>query len=214
VTEAATRVLLVEDDDDDYALTRDLLAQIADGSYTLDRVTTFDAGLAAIRARRHDVYLIDYRLGAESGLDLPRALLNAGCHAPIILLTGQGDPGVDSAAMQAGASDYLVKGEITAVTLECALRHARERERILRPARPGPRRGGGGPRPPARIRTMRPRHARRLARAYRDPRRRGRDPGRQRGLAAVRRRQRPRGPRCAHRPELRHRLRLGRCGGR
>ncbi len=131
MTEAATRVLLVEDDDDGYALTRDLLAQIAAGSYTLDRVTTFDAGLAAIRARRHDVYLIDYRLGAESGLDLPRALLNAGCHAPIILLTGQGDPGVDSAAMQAGASDYLVKGEITAATLECALRHARERERIL-----------------------------------------------------------------------------------
>ncbi len=129
--EATTRVLLVEDDEDDYVLTRDLLAQVANRSYTLDWVTTFDAGLTAVRAQQHDVYLIDYRLGAESGLDLLRALLSAGCRAPILLLAGQGDPSLDGAAMWAGAADYLVKGEITSTTLERALRHACDREHIL-----------------------------------------------------------------------------------
>ncbi len=126
-----TRVLLVEDDDDDYVLTRDLLAEIPDGAYALDRVTTFQAGLAAVAERRHGAYLIDYRLGAESGLDLLRALRREGCRAPIILLTGQGDARVDVAAMEAGAADYLVKGEVTATELERALRYARAQEQHL-----------------------------------------------------------------------------------
>ena len=41
-----------------------------------------------------------------------------GCAGPIILLTGQGDHEIDVAAMKAGAADYLVKGDITASTLE------------------------------------------------------------------------------------------------
>jgi putative nucleotidyltransferase with HDIG domain len=131
VIEETTRVLLVEDDEDDYVLTRDLLAQIAGGSYTLDWVTTFEAALTAVGTVQYDVYLIDYRLGAYSGLDLLRALLSAGCRAPILLLTGQGDPGVDSEAMQAGAADYLVKGEITSAALKRALRHAQDREQLL-----------------------------------------------------------------------------------
>jgi signal transduction histidine kinase/HPt (histidine-containing phosphotransfer) domain-containing protein len=131
MTEATTRILLVEDDEDDYVLTRDLLAQIPGGTYTLDWVTTFDAGLAAVGARQHDIYLFDYRLGADSGLDLLNALRSAGCRAPIILLTGEGDPSVDIAAMQAGAADYLIKGEITSATLDRALRHARDRAHTL-----------------------------------------------------------------------------------
>jgi len=126
-----TRILLVEDDEDDYVLTRDLLADIAGETYALDWVTTVAAGLAAVGERRHDAYLIDYRLGAESGLDLLRALQREGCRSPIILLTGQGDAGVDVAAMQAGAADYLVKGEVTAAELGRALRYARAQEQHL-----------------------------------------------------------------------------------
>ncbi len=126
-----TRILLVEDDEDDYVLTRDLLAAIPGGAYALDWVTTVPAGLAAVAAQRHDAYLIDYRLGAESGLDLLRALQREGCRAPIILLTGQGDPNVDVAAMRAGTADYLVKGEVTPAELERALRYACAQEQHL-----------------------------------------------------------------------------------
>ena len=128
---SVTRLLLVEDDEDDYVLTRDLLADIPGGTYALDWVTTVQAGLAVVAEQRHDAYLIDYRLGAESGLDLLRALRGEGCRAPIILLTGQGDPSVDVAAMRAGAADYLVKGEVTATELERALRYACAQEQHL-----------------------------------------------------------------------------------
>jgi PAS domain S-box-containing protein len=131
MTEATTRVLLVEDDEDDYVLIRDLLAQISDRTFALDWVSTFDAGLAAVGAGRHDIYLFDYRLGGDSGLDLLRVLQSAGLRAPIILLTAQGDRSVDTAAMEAGAADYLVKGEMTAASLERALRHASDRTHIL-----------------------------------------------------------------------------------
>jgi len=131
MTNQVTRILLVEDDEDDYVLTRDLLAAIPGGAYALDWVTTVHAGLAAVAEQRHDAYLIDYRLGAESGLDLLCALQRDGCRAPIILLTGQGDPSVDIAAMQAGAADYLIKGEVTAAELERALRYACAQEQHL-----------------------------------------------------------------------------------
>ncbi len=131
MTEPTTRVLLVEDDEEDYLLTQNLLAQISDGAYVLDWVTTFDAGLAAVRAGRYDIYLFDYRIGADNGIDLLRILHTAGFRAPIILLTGQGDRRVDSEAMAAGAADYLVKGELTAASLERALRHAGDRNHIL-----------------------------------------------------------------------------------
>ena len=127
----AIRLLVVADDEGEYLLTRDLLTETSNGAYTLDWARTYEAGVVAGREQRHDLYLIDDRLGADSGLDLLRVLLQEGCQAPIILLSGQGGSAVDQAALQAGAADYLVKGEITAATLERALRHALERARVL-----------------------------------------------------------------------------------
>jgi len=70
-------------------------------------VGDYDAGLEAIQKDEHDVYLVDYRLGKDSGLELLRAAIGRGCQAPVILLTALGDHQVDSEAMKAGAADYL-----------------------------------------------------------------------------------------------------------
>ena len=118
------RLLLVEDDEDDYLLTRDLLAEIDGMVYTLDWAATFEAAQEAIARREHDVYLLDYRLGAHSGLDLVREIAAGDMPAPGILLTGQSARRVDVEAMEAGAADYLVKGEITPALLERAIRYA------------------------------------------------------------------------------------------
>jgi signal transduction histidine kinase len=123
------RVLLVEDDEDDYLLTHDWLAEVGSARYDLDWVDTYEAGLEAIGRGEHAVYLVDYRLGARDGLDLLREALAQGCRAPLIVLTGQGDYQVDVAAMQAGAADYLVKGQINASLLDRSLRYALERQR-------------------------------------------------------------------------------------
>jgi len=124
-------VLLVEDDDDDYVLTRDLLADSRRTRFTLDWVSTYEDGIRAIHEARHDVYLVDYRLGEHDGLEILRQAREGGCARPIILLTGQGDGEVDIAAMNAGAADYLVKGQIDAQILERSIRYSLEQNRTL-----------------------------------------------------------------------------------
>ncbi len=123
------RVLLIEDDEDDYVLTRELLSETSGEQIHLDWAPSFEEGLRAIERGVHDVCLIDYRLGARDGLDLLREARGRGCEAPLILLTGQGDTEVDLAAMRAGAADYLVKSQISAPILDRAIRYAVERRR-------------------------------------------------------------------------------------
>jgi len=123
------RVLLVEDDEDDYILTRGLLSEIKGWRFELEWINNFAAGLEAMARSQHDVCLVDYRLGAENGIALLRAALERGCQAPIILLTGQGEREVDLEAMKAGAADYLVKGGVNSGLLERSIRYAIERQR-------------------------------------------------------------------------------------
>ncbi|HJW92547.1 MAG TPA: EAL domain-containing protein, partial [Thermoanaerobaculia bacterium] len=125
------RVLLVEDDEDDYVLTRDLLADSRRTRFSLDWIPSFGEALGTIANGQHDVYLVDYRLGEHDGLEVLREARVAGCTRPIILLTGQGDGEVDIAAMKAGAADYLVKGQIDSQILERSIRYALEHNRTL-----------------------------------------------------------------------------------
>jgi len=126
------KVLLVEDDEDDYILTREFLAETRGSNFELEWVEDYDAGLEAIHKNQHDVFLVDYRLGEGNGLDLLRAAIAHGCQTPIVLLTGLGDHQVDSEAMRAGAADYLVKGQFDAKLLERSIRHSILRKKAER----------------------------------------------------------------------------------
>ncbi len=126
------RILLIDDDEDDYFLTRELLAEIFGSRLRLEWVRCWDAALAAIGEQRHDVCLVDYRLGERTGLELVREAIERGCSAPLIVLTGEGSREVDLEAMRAGAMDYLVKGEITAPLLDRSIRYSIERHRAER----------------------------------------------------------------------------------
>lgn len=123
------RVLLVEDDADDYVLTSEVLAEIPGGKLAVEWAKSFDEGLAALRANRHDVVLLDYRLGQKDGLQFLRKAVGNGCTVPIILLTGQGDRDLALSALEAGADDYLVKGELEALGLERSIRYAVQQRR-------------------------------------------------------------------------------------
>ncbi len=133
--EQQIKILLVEDDEDDYVITRDMLSEIGGASYTLDWTPTYNTAFEAIKENKHDVYLFDYRLGEHSGLELLREIVKSGSKSPVIMLTGQGDHEVDIEAMRSGAADYLIKGKIDASALEHSIRYAIERkkaeERIL-----------------------------------------------------------------------------------
>ncbi len=119
-------MLLVEDDEDDYVVTRDLLS--AGAGFALDWALGAAEGLNALAAGAYDVVLLDYRLGAGTGLDFLRALPGADV-PPVILLTGHAGHGTDLAAMRLGAADYLDKDELSPAVLQRAIRYAIERHR-------------------------------------------------------------------------------------
>ena len=102
-------VLLVEDDEDDYLLTCELLKEVQSTRFNLHWVTNYDAGLQELRSTSHQVALIDQYFGRCTGVDLVQEAVRAGCVTPMILLTGVGGRDIDFAAMEAGAADYLEK---------------------------------------------------------------------------------------------------------
>jgi two-component system cell cycle sensor histidine kinase/response regulator CckA len=124
---ATIRVLLVDDDEDDAVLTRAMVRDSHDPRFEVDWVATYGDALPRMLRRDYQAYVVDYRLGEHSGLDLMLAAQAGGCVEPIILLTRQGTRHVDDEAMRAGAADYLVKDELTPPLLQRAIRHAVER---------------------------------------------------------------------------------------
>ncbi|WP_187368777.1 putative bifunctional diguanylate cyclase/phosphodiesterase [Baekduia soli] len=118
------RLLLVEDDEDDYVITRSLLDTQRRVRFDIDWAQSYDAALNAIREDRHDLYVVDYRLGQLTGLDLIRDAWGSDPKAPVILLTGQDDYEVDLQATRLGVTDYLVKGSIDTPSLERTIRYA------------------------------------------------------------------------------------------
>jgi signal transduction histidine kinase len=122
--DAPVRVLLVDDDEDDYIITRDLISKIRDRRYQLEWVDNYDAALTALQRHAHDICLLDYRLGSRTGLELLRESKAFNGRLPMILLTGQGDHEIDVEAMKAGVADYLIKGQLDADKLERAIRYA------------------------------------------------------------------------------------------
>ena len=126
------RVLLIDDDPEDHILTRELFAELPGGRFRLDHAPTQDAyaaGLGLVGRGGHDVYLVDYRLGAQSGIDLLREARDAGSPGPMIVLTGQGQQEVALDALTHGAADYLEKAGLTPATLERSIRYALQKHR-------------------------------------------------------------------------------------
>ena len=122
--EKPIKVLLVEDDEDDFLLAKDLFEEIAGDGYELEWVRSFDDALSLENTDCYDICLLDYRLGEHDGIELMSELRARGFNCPMILLTGQGDVEVDRMATVAGASDYLVKGQISPAALERSVRYA------------------------------------------------------------------------------------------
>ena len=121
------RALLIDDDQGDFVVTKGLLSQITHPTIELDWVPTFEEGHDAIANGGYDIYLVDYFLEDRTGLDLLREAARHHLQAPVIMLTGRGSHEVDIEAMQAGAADYLVKGQIEPEDLERSIRYALDR---------------------------------------------------------------------------------------
>lgn len=124
------RVLLVEDDEDDYILTSSLLTEIHPDKFERFWAKSYEEALDMIDGDHFDIGLLDYRLGPHNGLELLREARKRGYDGPLILLTGQSDPELDFEAMRAGAADYLVKDQINAANLERSIRYSIQQKQM------------------------------------------------------------------------------------
>lgn len=118
------RVLLIDDDRLQYRLTQEAFRSFQGGSYVLEWAGSYAEGLEKLVSGGYAACLLDYQLGEHDGLELIRAAAAQGCRTPIVFLTAETADRIDIAAMNAGALDYLVKGEITPRALERSLRYA------------------------------------------------------------------------------------------
>ena len=120
------RILLVEDDEGDAFLVRELLSE-AEAPFELMVATSLrEAGpmMAGIQC-----VLLDLGLPDAEGIDGLRRLLGMAGSAAVCVLTGRSDEHLGVAAVAEGAQDYLVKGQVDGVLLVRALRYAVERKR-------------------------------------------------------------------------------------
>ncbi len=122
-----SRILIIDDDEDDFFITSEYIKEITDSQFTIDWCYNYGKAMELITGKAYDIYFVDYRLGAKTGIDLLKEALEKNCEEPIILLTGKGNKSIDIEAMRLGATDYLVKSELNSEKLERCIRYAIER---------------------------------------------------------------------------------------
>jgi PAS domain S-box-containing protein len=126
------RILIIDDDEDDFILTRTFIESIEDRNFEIKWCYNYKAALEHIARKDFDLYFVDYRLGAKTGIDLLREANQIHCEEPIILLTGKGNSAIDKQAMEMGAVDYLVKSDLNTEKLERCIRYSLERSATLK----------------------------------------------------------------------------------
>ena len=121
------KILIIDDDEDDYFITSQYLQEIENITVSCSWSYNIKDAQEKLISNAYDLYFLDYRLGAKTGLELLKEAKQRGAYKPIILLTGKGTLEIDKLAVENGAYDYLVKGELTTEKLERCLRYSMER---------------------------------------------------------------------------------------
>jgi PAS domain S-box-containing protein len=134
-TNILTRILIIDDDEDDFFITSEYIKKINDRNFQIDWCFKYNDAAKHIRNKDYNLYFIDYYLGAKTGLDLIKDAVAMQCEEPLILLTGKGNQMIDTEAMQAGAMDYLVKSELNVEKVERCIRYSLERATSMKAIR-------------------------------------------------------------------------------
>lgn len=130
-------ILLVEDNPDDVALIEAMLEETPGAVASFTHAERLSIGLKHLDSGNFDVILLDLGLPDSQGLDTLRAVRSRVPSIPLLLLTGLEDEELGSTAVDMGAQDYLVKGQIDAPLLLRALRYSIQRKKIEETVRKG-----------------------------------------------------------------------------
>ena len=129
------QILLVEDDPDDVWVMRNLLGDRWDGPFKLTHVELLSAGLERVSDFTFDIILLDLSLPDSQGLETFYTMHERAADVPIVVLSGYNDESIAVRAVQAGAQDYLVEGQVDDNLLVRSIRYAIERLGCTRPKR-------------------------------------------------------------------------------
>jgi signal transduction histidine kinase len=125
-----TRVLLIEDNPGDARLVQLLLEDVKGGNYALTHVTSMRDALPYLEAERADVVLLDLGLPDSQGLETIARARAAARDTPLVVLAGFDDEALAMQALDAGAQDYLVKGQIGSDSVARTIRYAVQRQKL------------------------------------------------------------------------------------
>jgi two-component system sensor histidine kinase/response regulator len=121
---APVRIAIIDDDKDDYEVVRMFLEDVDPLRYETRWISSSRLGIHELLKQDSDVYIIDYRIDDYTGIDVMDAVQKIKSPKPMILLTSHGDLHTDLQAMERGAVDYLLKGELCPQSLERSIRYA------------------------------------------------------------------------------------------
>jgi PAS domain S-box-containing protein len=129
------RILVIDDDEGDFYIINEYLNSIAGQQFTIDWCSIYSEAEKLICESKYDLYLVDYFLGAKTGLDLIQGSIKNNCEEPFILLTGNGNRSIEIQAIESGAVDYLIKGELSIEKLERCIRYSLDRASSMKALR-------------------------------------------------------------------------------
>jgi DNA-binding NarL/FixJ family response regulator len=132
MSETPIKLLLVDDNADDTFLTRRMLEKSAARcNCHIDHSSNLTDTLEYLSSEDPDVILLDLGLPDSQGLQTLEQVMAAAPHLPIVVLTGFANENLGIKAVQKGAQDYLVKGQVNKDLLVRSLRYAIERKQMV-----------------------------------------------------------------------------------
>jgi len=131
----ALRVLLIEDNPGDVRLMQLALGEAKRASFLVESAGTLEAGVERLARQDIDIVLLDLSLPDSFGLQTFRTLQERWPQVPVVVLSGDDDESVATAAVNEGAQDFLVKGRADGEVVGRAIRYAIDRHRMLEQVR-------------------------------------------------------------------------------
>ena len=122
--------LLVENNDLDAAITRELMENCGSRDYTVERVKILKDAVRLISRKDYGIALVNMNLADSSGLDTIRQVVAANPQVPIVVLSGDDDLDTAVEALRAGAQDFLPKSQLDSQTLQRVVAYAIQRKEV------------------------------------------------------------------------------------
>lgn len=120
--------LLVEDNPGDRRLIREMLAEVSGITFDVQYADRLQAAIEYLGQNKVEVILLDLGLPDSQGLETLRKIYAQATELPIVVLTGLNDEMIGVQAVNEGAQDYLIKGQVDTHLLRRTIRYAIERK--------------------------------------------------------------------------------------